>query len=42
LKKIKYTGTDNICNKFGLYSGCVQVNKSTYFYSGGVLGNKIS
>lgn len=39
---MKYIGNDNILSKFSLYASAVQVNKSTFFFSGGVLGDKLS
>lgn len=42
MKKIKYEGTEKICNKFGLYAASVQFSKFGFFYTGGVIGSKLA
>lgn len=42
MKKIKYEGTEKICNKFALYAASVQVSQFSFFYTGGVIGTKLS
>jgi len=42
LKKVKYSGTDKIAEKFSLYAASIQIDKFSFLYCGGLRGQHLS